>query len=98
MNDEKIIEAIKAGDETAISYVINKYSRLMWSIAGTVLKNAASSQDMEECVADVFIYLWQNPEKYNAQRGKLKVWLSIVVRSQAIDKYRQVSQIGRAHV
>lgn len=92
LNDEKIIKAIRDGDETAINYVINKYSKLMWSISGSVLKNAASIQDIEECVADVFVYLWENPGAYDTQRGKLKSWLSIVARSKAIDKYRQISR------
>lgn len=67
MNDEKIIKAIKNCDEATIDYVITKYSKLMWSIASAILKNVASAQDVEECVADVFVYLWQNPEKYDAQ-------------------------------
>lgn len=92
MNDEKIINAIRSSDESAINYIINKYSKLMWSVANAVLKNVAAMEDVEECVADVFVYLWQNPEKYDASRGKLKAWLCIVARSQAIDKYRQLSK------
>ena len=72
--------------------VITKYAKLMWSIASSVLRNAASDQDIEECVADVFVYLWKHPEKYDAQRGTLKVWLSVVARSQAIDRYRALSK------
>lgn len=92
MNDEKIIKKIKNGDESAIDYVITKYSKLMWTIAGAILKNVASAYDIEECVADVFIYLWQNPNKYDAKRGGLKVWLSVIARTQAIDRYRQLSK------
>lgn len=95
MNDAKTIQAIRNGDEQAIDDVITKYSKLLWSIASAVLKNAASVQDIEECVADVFIYLWQHPEKYDAGRGRLKVWLSILARTQAIDRYRALS---REHV
>ena len=90
MNDEKIIAAIRRGDERAIDRVMDKYSRLMWSIASAVLKNTASVQDVEECVADVFIYLWQNPEKYDPERGGLKAWLSAVARSRAVDRYREL--------
>lgn len=90
MNDEKIIQAIRDGSETAIDHVITKYSKLMWSIVSAVLKNIASEQDMEECVADVFIHLWNHPEKFDPQRGKLKVWLCVVARSQALDKYREL--------
>lgn len=92
MNDEKIMRAIKDGDEATINYVINKYFKLMWSISSAILKNVASVQDVEECVADVFVFLWQNPEKYDAQRGKLKVWLSIVARSRALNMYKQISK------
>ena len=66
MNDEKVVKAIKDGDETAINQVIEKYSKLMWSIAGAVLKNIGATEDVEECVADLFIYLWKNPDKYDA--------------------------------
>lgn len=92
VNEEKIIRAIREGSESAMGQVIDRYSRLMWSIVSGVLREAASEQDMEECVADVFIYLWEHPEKYDPRRGKLKVWLSIVARSRAIDRYRELSR------
>lgn len=68
MNDAQIIRGVKHSDEVAINYAINKYSKLMWRIVGAVLKNVASIGDVEECVADVFIYLWKNPDKFDAQR------------------------------
>jgi len=92
VNDTQTITAIKHGDESTINYIINKYSKLMWSIAGTILKNVGTTEDIEECVADVFVYLWQNPDKYDVQRGKLKSYLAIVARSRATDKYRQISK------
>ena len=92
MNDERMITAIKNRNEAAINEVITKYSKLLWSVAGAVLNNIGSTQDVEECVADAFIYLWEHPEKYNPQRGKLKTWLSIVVRTQAVNRYREISK------
>lgn len=92
MNDTRIISGVISGNESAINYAINKYSKLMWHIAGTVLKNVASSEDIEECVADVFIYLWKNANSFDEQRGNLKSWLSMVAKSKAIDRYRQLSK------
>ncbi|MPM29013.1 hypothetical protein SDC9_75551 [bioreactor metagenome] len=92
MNDVQMIAAIKKGDKAFIKYAIEKYSKLLWSIAGTILRNVGSTEDIEECVADVFVYLWQKPEKFEAQRGKLKSYLAIVARSKATDKYRQLSK------
>lgn len=87
-----MLKGIQNGDENAIQSAIGRYSRLMWHIAAVVLKNAASPEDVEECVADVFVYLWQNAEKYDETRGSLKSWLSLVAKSKAIDRYRQLSR------
>lgn len=92
LSDETMVERIKNGDDTAMNDVINRYFKLMWKIAGAILKNVASAEDIEECVADVFVYLWQNPEKYDAQRGKLKAWLSIVARSRAVNQYHRLTR------
>ena len=92
MNDKKIISAIEARDERMLAFVVQKYSKLLWKIAASVLINAASTQDVEECVADVFIYLWQYPEKYDPDKAKLSSWLSIVARSKAVDSYRRLTR------
>lgn len=90
MKDENVILGIAAKDEAVIAYVIEKYSRLLWSVVYPILSHVASEQDMEECVADVFIYLWTNPEAYNPQRAKLASYLSVVARTKAIDRYRKI--------
>ena len=91
LSDKKIISAIAAQDEQILAYVVQKYSKLLWKIAASILISAASVQDVEECVADVFIYLWQYPEKYDPDKAKLSSWLSVVARSKAVDRYRQIA-------
>ena len=92
LNDENIITAIKNRSEAAINEIITKYSKLLWSVAEAVLCHIGSVQDVEECVADTFIYLWEHPEKFDHQRGKLKTWLSIVARTQAVNRYREITK------
>lgn len=92
MNDEKIISAIRHRDEAAVNEVIKKYSKLLWSVSGAVLSRIGSAQDVEECVADAFIYLWEHPDKYNPERGKLKTWLSIIARTQAVNRCREIAK------
>lgn len=90
MNDKKIAAALIRRDEQMLAYAVQKYSRLLWKIAASVLSRAASVQEVEECIADVFIYLWQHPEKYDPDKAKLSAWLSMVTRSRAVDRYRQI--------
>ena len=90
MNDEKVLLAIKNKDDQMIAAIINKYSKLMWKIVSSVLVNVGTVQDIEECVADVFIDFWLHPEKFDTSRGKLSSWLSMVARAKAIDRYRKL--------
>ena len=92
MNDEKTISAIRNREEAAINEVIEKYAKLLWSITAPILNNIGSKQDIEECVADAFIYLWEHPDKYDSRRGKLKTWLSIVARTQAVNRCREIAK------
>ena len=92
LSDKKIILAIAARDERMLAFVVQKYSKLLWKIAASILNNAASAQDVEECVADVFIYLWQYPEKYDPDKAKLSSWLSVIARSKAVDSYRRIAR------
>jgi len=85
-----VLLAIKDKDEKVMAYVISKYSKLLWKVVSAVLTKVGTVQDIEECVADVFIQFWLNPEKYNAKRAKLSSYLSMLARSRAIDRYRKI--------
>lgn len=92
MTDEKLMKAIAARDEGAINRLMDKYSRPLWSVAAAVLRPMGSDEDLEECVADVFVFLWLNPEKFDPSRGPLKSYLSMVARSRALNRWRQLAR------
>lgn len=88
MGDRKVIEEIIKRNESVFEKVVDQYSRLLWKVAASVLIGI-SACEVEECVADAFIYLWEHPEKYQPEKGKLSTWLTAIVRSKAIDRYRK---------
>lgn len=92
MKEEQILAQIRAGEEERMGWLIDKYSRLLWPIASAVLYRVGTVQDVEECVADAFICLWEHPEKFDPSRGSLKSLLCILVCSRAIDRYRTLSR------
>lgn len=92
MQDEKILLGLQNREEDVMAMVIDRYSRLLWPIAAAVLEGVGDARDVEECVADVFIYLWKAPRKFDPKRGSLKTLLCIVARSRALDRRRALAR------
>ncbi len=92
MNEKRIAEALRTRDETVIGRIMDRYARLLWSIAGNVLDRIGSVQDVEEVVTDTFVYLWEHPEKFDPARGSLKTYLSVLARTQAVNRCREISK------
>lgn len=94
MNDEELIRRIADRDGTAMAYVVEKYSSLLWKVTSGVLCGKGSESDAEECLADVYVSLWERPDAFDSTRGSLKSWLCMTARSKAIDRYRVLSRSG----
>ena len=92
MKEELVCAKLRNREEAAIGWCIRKYSRLLWPIASAVLQTVGGEAEVEEYVADTFIFLWEKPEQFDPSRGSLKNYLCTVVRSRAIDRYRMISR------
>ena len=92
MNDEEIIRGICNRDGAVMAALMTTYSRLLWKVTGKVLYGAGGEADAEECIADVYIALWERPEAFDPTRGTLKSWLCMTARCKAIDRYRALSR------
>lgn len=92
MREEALARGIGNRDEETLGLVMEKYARLLWPIAAAVLKNVGTEQDVEEVIADVFIYLWEHPGSFDPNRGKLKTLLCILTRSRAVDRFRELNR------
>ena len=91
-DDDVIIQKIIDGDEESFGYMIDKYSKLLWVIVGGILNNIGTVQDIEECISDVFVEVWQNPKAFIKQKGPLKNYLAVMAKSKALDRYRVLSK------
>lgn len=72
-------------DKNQINQIYSKYSSMMYSIAFSILKNHSDSEDV---VQTVFIKLIEKNLLKNIEDDKIKAFLSIVAKHQALDFYR----------
>ena len=92
MNDDELIQKLLEENESAFAYMIDTYSKLLWVVVGGILGNVGTTQDIEECISDVYIQVWKNPRAFNGQKGALKTFLAVIAKSKALDTYRKLTK------
>ncbi|MGH7328196.1 MAG: RNA polymerase sigma factor [Polyangiaceae bacterium] len=51
-----------------------------------------SPDEAQDCVHDVFLRIWQNPDSYRAERGSLRSFLLACVRNEALGRRRAAAR------
>lgn len=85
LDDKLLIEKIAGRDEGALVELYDRYAKPVFNVAHYVLQNRLLA---EEVTQDVFLLIWQQPAKWNADKGQLGSWLLSVTRYLAIDRLR----------
>jgi RNA polymerase sigma-70 factor, ECF subfamily len=84
--DLALVSAIRSGDQNAMASLYDRYSSVVYSVALRVLRDTGAAEDIQQ---DVFLQLWRNPGAFDASRGNLGAWLSVITRNRAIDALRK---------
>src|SRR3954454_9775852 len=85
-DEAALIGRIRAGDETAMADLYDRYSGIVYGVALRVLGNTTAAEDV---LQEVFLQLWRNPQSFDAERGRLAPWLAVIARNRAIDQLRK---------
>lgn len=85
-DEAALIARMRAGDESAMADLYDRYSGVVYGVALRVLGNTATAEDL---LQEVFLQLWRNPPAFDANRGRLAPWLAVIARNRAIDLLRK---------
>lgn len=85
-DDAALIARIRAGDQSAMADLYDRYSGVVYGVALRVLANTTAAEDV---VQEIFLQLWRNPQAFDAERGRLAPWLAVIARNRAIDHLRK---------
>lgn len=84
--DELLIGRVRAKDQKAMGEIFDRYATMAYSVALRVLKDPGQSEDVMQ---EIFLQVWNHPDRFAEGRGSLGAWLAVVARNRAIDVLRQ---------
>ena len=88
MNNEDLVNTLLSGDKDTFYKVLETYNKLLWVVVADVLNKIGTVEDIEECICDVYIGLWENPNAYNPQKGIFKTFITVTAKRKANERYR----------
>ena len=84
-DDIYYIEAVRKGDVSAFSMLVERYQNMVYSLALKLLKNA---EDAEEMAQDTFVKAFQKLDTYEG-KSKFSTWLYSITYNACISELRK---------
>ena len=81
-----ILHRIANNDNTAVEQCLDVYGKLVWSIAK---KYCNSNEDAEDATQDVFIDIWRNAGRFDAEKSAESTFIALIARRRLIDRVRK---------
>jgi RNA polymerase sigma-70 factor, ECF subfamily len=84
-SDAALVVAVGRWQHDALAEVFRRHSGAVFALAQRVLHDRARA---EEVAQEVFLRLWNNPERFDASRGSLRSYLLAKAHGRAVDALR----------
>jgi RNA polymerase sigma-70 factor, ECF subfamily len=89
-SDAALVVSMARYQHDALAEAYRRHAGPVFGLAKRLLNNQAQA---EEVVQEVFLRLWNNPERYDAERGALRSYLLAQCHGRAVDMMR--SELSR---
>lgn len=83
--DRDLLLRAADGDQQAIAALYDRYGEMLYAVAYRVARQRA---DAEDAVVEAFTQAWRDASRFEASRGSVAGWLTMIARSRALDIVR----------
>ncbi|MFO7565419.1 MAG: sigma-70 family RNA polymerase sigma factor [Enhygromyxa sp.] len=83
--DHELLAEAATGSVDSLAALYDRYAPLLLAVARRLLADPTAAEDL---VHDVFLEAWRNADAYAQQRGSVRTWLLVRLRSRALDRLR----------
>ena len=84
-DDEELIAAVQARDDTALAGLYDRYGRMSFGLAYRILGERGVAEDV---VQEAYLAVWRRADSFSPDRGAVRSWLMTIVHHLAIDRRR----------
>ncbi len=92
VSDAQLVTSIARWSEVALAEVYRRHAGAVFGLAKKVLNSAAEAEDVTQ---EVFLRLWNQPERYDPVRGSLRSFLLAQAHGRAVDQVRSTTSRRR---
>jgi RNA polymerase sigma-70 factor (ECF subfamily) len=93
MSDPVLMVAIGRWSEAALAEVYRRHGGTVHALARRVLGQDGRADDVTQ---DVFVEVWDRPERFDPDRGSLRTFLLTIAHGRAVDRLRSdTARAGR---
>ncbi len=87
--EKKIIKMLRKKDPKGLDYTIDIYSKRVYFLVDKII-GLYGKEEVEECVSDVFLSIWNDIEDYDESRGKFSTFIFMKTKYKALDYKRNL--------
>jgi RNA polymerase sigma-70 factor (ECF subfamily) len=84
-SDEVLLQAVGKGSKDALGLLFRRHARAVFHVAWRILRDESEADDLRQ---EVFIYLSERSQHFDAQKGSGASWIMQVTYHRAIDRRR----------
>jgi RNA polymerase sigma-70 factor, ECF subfamily len=85
VSDAQLVTSIARYSEVALAEAYRRHGGAVYGLAKRVLNNASEAEDVTQ---EVFLRLWNQPDRYDPERGSLRSFLLAQAHGRAVDAVR----------
>jgi RNA polymerase sigma-70 factor, ECF subfamily len=87
--DVALMARVRNRDQGALTELYERHGRMVYSIALKFLRDPSRAEDLAH---DVFLVVWEQPDRYRPEVGPFAPWFYRVARNRAIDILRRAKR------
>ncbi len=88
VSDAQLVTSIARYSEVALAEVYRRHGGAVFGLARRVLNNPSEAEDVTQ---EVFLRLWNQPDRYDPNRGSLRSFLLAQSHGRAVDAVRSLN-------